>query len=244
MGQAKIFWIDEAAIRERLRENHSHLVDGAASGNSSNPATDFAKPDDNEQLFKPIGNALYQLSQQEYSSKFSLPFNDYENVFNYTTMLHSSWDNILIWTGNQLIPLGADNYKYDQVKVFIELEKYSDEKCFGFALPQPTREMIIAKQKKWETVCANKGDFSIWFVYDDYKRHHNPSKDDIKLGQEFLNLMLCNWSDFSQDVGLKKVCSIIKPQFGFFAWGGNTMWKLSGVDHDKLLEFLKHEDEK
>jgi len=244
MGNAKVFWIDETPIRQRLHVHHPHIIDGATFGTSSNPATDFAIESDNEQLFTPIGNSIYEIGQQEYSKKFSLPYNNREDIFNYTTVLHSTWESILLWTGNSLKPLGADNFKYDEVKAFIELEKLSDEKCFLFELPKSERDLIISKKKKWEPVRSLNGEFSIWFVYDDLLRHKNTKEDKIKLGQEFLNLMLCNWDNFSQETGLKKVCSIIKPQFGFFVWGANTMWKLNNINQELLLESLKVEDNK
>lgn len=108
MGYGKIFWIDERPIRRNLQENFKHLIDGASSCKSSNPATDFCTDTDKRELFAPIGNSIIQLTKREYSEKFSLTFNGQENVFNYTTTLHSTSETPLMWTGNKLRHLGVD----------------------------------------------------------------------------------------------------------------------------------------
>lgn len=56
MGQAVIFWVDEKAIRTILPSRYPHIINGASTNKSTNPATDFHKRNDIKSLFHPNEN--------------------------------------------------------------------------------------------------------------------------------------------------------------------------------------------
>lgn len=245
MGYGKIFWIDERPIRKALQDNFKHLIDGASSGKSSNPATDFCNDTDRNNLFAPIGDCIIQLTKREYSEKFALPFNEQDNVFNYTTTLHSTSETPLMWTGNKLCHLGVDFFDYQSFKTIAELENKTDYDCFAFALNHDIRNSIVNKTSKWNNVAATKGEYSIYWIYEDYSRHHD-KKNDSLIGEQFLNLMLSNW-DSSKTIlnhgnALNKVCSVLKPQFAFFIWAQNCLRILADIDTAKVLDYLKKDN--
>jgi hypothetical protein len=246
MGYGKIFWIDERPVRKALQDNFKHLIDGAGSGKSSNPATDFCNDTDRNNLFAPIGDCIIQLTKREYSEKFSLPFNGQDNVFNYTTTLHSTSETPLMWTGNKLCHLGVDFFDFQSFKTIADLEKKTDYDCFLFSIDKNLRNSIVNKTTRWNNFAAINGDYSIYWIYEDYSRHHE-KKNDAIVGEQFLNLMLSNWESsktiISHGNALNKVCSVLKPQFAFFRWAQNCLRILADIDTDKVLEYLKKDSE-
>jgi len=242
MGQAIIFWVDERAIRNTLKDQYQHIIEGAASNKSSNPATDFHRNEDINTLFRPIGNKIIEISKQYLAKPFSLDFDNYCNVFNYVRVLHSTDETLFIWTGNSLVHIGADFLSYEYLKTILELDKFSKNDCFLFGNDRKLYQKIISGQTKWDNKFATNGDFGIYWIYEDYTRNHSDKNDNI-VGEQFINLMLSNWdsskSILSHGNALNKVCSVIKPQFGFFIWGQNCLRKLNDIDTEKLLQNSK-----
>ena len=246
MGYLKIFWIDEKPIRNTLQSNFKHLIEGASSGKSSNPATNFCNETDRKILFEPIGEKIIELTKHEYSEKFSLPFSGQDNVFNYTVTLHSTSESPLMWTGNKLIHLGVDFFNYSSFKIIAELEKKTDYDCFAFSLNKDIRNSIVNKMTKWNNISANNGEYSIYWIYEDYSRYHE-KKNDAIVGEQLLNLMLSDWdsskSILSHGNALNKVCSVLKSQFAFFICAQNCLRILADIDTNTVLEYLKNGNE-
>ncbi|MDY0315317.1 MAG: hypothetical protein RBR32_09605 [Bacteroidales bacterium] len=246
MGYGKIFWIDERPIRKTLQENFKHLIEGASSCKSSNPATDFGTATDRKELFAKIGNCIIQLTKREGSEKFSLPFNGQANVFNYAATLHSTSETLLMWTGNKLRRLGVDFFANQSFKTIVNLEKETDYNCIAFALDHHIRNSIINKTSKWDNIAATKGEYSIYWLYEDYSQRHN-TKNDSVVGEQFLNLMLTNWSSsksiLNHGNAINKVCFLLEPQFAFFIWTQNCLRILADIDTEKVLDYLKKDSE-
>ena len=242
MGQAIIFWVDEKAIRKTLQSKYQHIIEGASSNKSSNPATDFQRRGDINTLFRPIGNKIIEISKQYLAKPFSLDFDNTNNVFNYVRVLHSTDETLFMWTGNNLVHIGADFLSFKNLQTILELDKYSKTDCFLLANDRKLNQKITSGQLKWDNKSAINGDYGIYWIYEDYTRMHSSKNDNI-VGEQFLNLMLSNWNSSKSILwhgnALNKVCSIIKPQFGFFIWGQNCLTKLKDIDTKKLLQNSK-----
>lgn len=242
MGQSIIFWVEENAIRKTLQSKYQHIIEGASTNKSSNPATDFHKKADINTLFRPVGNKIIEISKQYQANPFSLDFDNYSNVFNYVRVLHSTDETLFMWTGNSLVHIGADFLSYKNLQTILELDKFSKNNCFLFANDRKLYQRIVSGQFKWDNKSAISGDYGIYWIYEDYTRNHSVKNDNM-VGEQFLNLMLSNWdsskSILSHGNALNKVCSVIKPQFGFFIWGQNCLRKLNDIDTEKLLKNSK-----
>lgn len=242
MGYGKIFWVNERPIRKTLQENYRHLINGASSCRCSNPVTDFCTDKDRNILLNQIGDNIIQLTKREYFNEFSLPFDGQENVFNYTATLHSTSETLLMWTGNRLRHLGAEFLNYQSFKTIVELEKGINYNCFDFALEHEIRNSILRRKIIWDNIAATNGEYSIYFIYEDYSRNHAKKNDSI-VGEQFLNLMLSNW-DGSKSIlnhgnAINKVCSVLQPQFAFFLWAKNCLRTLKDIDTESALKYLK-----
>jgi hypothetical protein len=222
------------------------LIDGASSCKSSNPATDFCTDTDTNNLLTQIGDNIIQLTKREYFDEFSLPFDGQENVFNYTATLHSTSETLLMWTGNRLRHLGADFFNFQSFKTIAGLEKEINYNCFDFALEHDIINSILHRKTKWDNIAATKGEYSIYWIHEDYSRNHVKKNDSI-VGEQFLNLMLSNW-DSSKSIlnygsAINKVCSVLEPQIAFFIWAKNCLRILKDIDRESFLEYLKNDSE-
>jgi hypothetical protein len=108
-------------------------------------------------------------------------------------LLHSTSVELLMWTGNKLIRLGKDCFNYHSFQTIIDIGKQIDYNCLAFPLDSNIKNSILNKRTKWENISANNGEYSIYWIYEDYLRHHK-EKDDAIVGEQFMNLMLSNWN--------------------------------------------------
>lgn len=235
MGLSHVFWVNEGVIKQLLKEEYPYFIEKALWGKSNIPATDSYKTEDIEKLLIPIGRTIIDLSEERFGKEYSLPFYNKDNVFNYSGTYHSTEEALFIWTGDKLKHLNTDIYKNKDL--ISKLESYSDDNCFAFPLSWEEFDNVNTNQVKWDNVYSYSGDYGIYWIYNDYVERHKKEYDYL-VGEQFLNLVLSNYQQ-SKDIAdhqgaINKVCSVIKPQIGFFIWSGNCLSKLSRFEKNSF----------
>ena len=226
MGYARIFWINEKPIRRYLAEN-----------------------DKDDKFFQEMGRNVLAIS----SADTPQPFFGEELSFFPFKSFHSTDFCVLVWTGQRLeiIPMHElDAGKFD---FLCSIQKQIGSRNVITAMPKKERDLAVAAILGWENPLENTGEFSIYWIYEDFTRDYTrkaesewPSND---VGVAISDLMLSNWNK-SQNIrnhggAVSRACTFLKTEMCFFVWSLNCLRLLSDIESDeiqKMRGYLSNND--
>jgi hypothetical protein len=214
MGYAKIFWINETPVRSYLS------VKGKG-----------------EAVTQEIGRRVLSICKDGSSPQ---PFMDEGLTFFPFRSFHATDFCVLVWTGQrlQLLP-DIDDKQFDFI---CSLQHAVPPQHMITTLGKKERDLAVAAIHGWDNPLQNKGEFSIYYIYEDFTRDYTRSPEAKwpcnDVGVAISDLMLSNWNQ-SQGIrnhgnAVSRVCSFLKTEMCFFIWSLNCLRPLGSIGADEI----------
>lgn len=234
MGYARIFWINEMPIRHYLADNEK-----------------------DERFLQEIGLRVLLISAADSFQNASVnlpaaqPFFDKGLSFFPYRSFHAGDFCILFWTGQRLEIL--PDLDVQQFDFLCRMQRETGPKHMVTTMPKKERDLAVAAIREWDNPLQNAGEFSIYWIYEDFTRDYTKRPESEwpckEVGLAVSDLMLSNWNK-SQDIrnhggAVSRACTFLKTEMCFFVWARNCLRPLDSIEIDeieKMRLFLSEKD--
>jgi hypothetical protein len=153
---------------------------------------------------------------------------------------------VLVWTGQRLEIL--PELDGDQFGFICRMQQQAAPKHMVIDMPKMERDLAVAAAHGWKNPLESKGEFSIYWIYEDFTRDYTqrpenewPCQD---VGLALSDLMFSNWNK-SQNIrnhggAISRACSLLKTEMCFFVWARNCLRPLGNIDEDEIDKMKKY----